>query len=73
VFLKAMAITASYYHNPPPPISTRLDCAVCRKPVYSRGDVHPQCAVRQADLIDQATLKLAKAAGTGGVSVLRGR
>jgi len=50
-----------YYHTPPWPVSTRIQCPVCREPVYSRGDIHPQCAVRQADQVEQARLKLVKA------------
>jgi hypothetical protein len=57
----------SYYHNPPLPVSTRIHCPVCREPVYSRGDIHPQCAVRQADQIEQLKLKAAKANGAGEV------
>jgi hypothetical protein len=29
------------------PVSTRARCPVCREVVYSRGGIHPQCAVRQ--------------------------
>ena len=35
-----------YVHNP---VSTRPRCPVCREAVYSRGGIHPQCAVRQAE------------------------
>jgi len=38
--------------NPKPfhtPISTRLRCPVCHQPVYSRGGIHPQCAMRQSE------------------------
>jgi hypothetical protein len=38
-----------YYHNPPRAASTRARCPVCHEPAYSRGGIHPQCAVRQAD------------------------
>jgi hypothetical protein len=31
------------------PVSTRLRCPVCHHAVYSRGGIHPQCAVRQAE------------------------
>jgi hypothetical protein len=31
------------------PISTRLRCPVCHQPVYSRGGIHPQCAMRQSE------------------------
>lgn len=58
-------MNAPYYHTPPWPVSTRVHCPVCHKPVYSRGDIHPQCAVRQADQIEQLRLKAAKAAEAG--------
>ncbi len=29
------------------PVSTRARCPVCREVVYSRGGIHPQCAVKQ--------------------------
>ncbi len=32
------------------PVSTRARCPVCQQPVYSRAGIHPQCAVRQAEL-----------------------
>ena len=56
-----------YYHTPPLPISTRIPCPVCHEPVYSRGDIHPQCAVRQADQLEQLERKAARANGAGGV------
>jgi hypothetical protein len=31
------------------PISTRARCPVCHQAVYSRGGIHPQCAVKQSD------------------------
>ena len=31
------------------PVSTRVRCPVCHHAVYSRGGIHPQCAVRQAE------------------------
>jgi len=31
------------------PISTRARCPVCHEAVYSRGGIHPQCAVRQSE------------------------
>jgi hypothetical protein len=31
------------------PISTRPVCPVCKKAVYSRAGIHPQCAVREAE------------------------
>jgi hypothetical protein len=38
-----------HYHTPPQPVSTRLRCPVCHQEVYSRGGIHPQCAVRRND------------------------
>ena len=40
-------VVADYKHWHTP-ISTRPVCPVCKKAVYSRGGVHPQCAVIQA-------------------------
>ena len=54
-------MNAPYYHTPPLPMSTRTRCPVCREPVYSRGDIHPQCAVRQADQIELLARKAAQA------------
>jgi hypothetical protein len=31
------------------PISTRLRCPICHQAVYSRGGIHPQCAMRQSE------------------------
>jgi hypothetical protein len=31
------------------PIPTRPTCPVCKKAVYSRGGIHPQCAMIQAE------------------------
>jgi hypothetical protein len=59
------SVTTPYYYTPPWPISTRVHCPVCHKPVYSRGDIHPQCAVRQADQLEKLTLKAATASNTG--------
>ena len=38
-----------YYHNPPRAVSTRARCPICNEAVYSRGGIHPQCAVRQSE------------------------
>jgi hypothetical protein len=38
-----------HIHNPPKPVSTRVRCPVCLEDVYSRGDIHPQCAVLQSE------------------------
>jgi hypothetical protein len=35
-----------YWHVP---ISTRPVCPVCKKAVYSRAGIHPQCAMNQAE------------------------
>ncbi len=35
-----------HFHTP---VSTRLRCPVCHQPVYSRGGIHPQCAMRQSE------------------------
>ena len=35
-----------HFHTP---ISNRLRCPVCHQPVYSRGGIHPQCAMRQSE------------------------
>jgi hypothetical protein len=35
-----------HYHAPLP---SRPLCPVCKKPVYSRGGIHPQCAMIQSD------------------------
>ena len=50
------------------PNSTRARCPVCHEAVYSRAGIHPQCAVRQADQIEQVRLKMAKSdSADGGV------
>ena len=40
-----------YWHVP---ISTRPVCPVCKKAVYSRAGIHPQCAMNQAESIRPA-------------------
>jgi hypothetical protein len=37
------------YRNLSKPVSTRVRCPVCHEEVYSRSNIHPQCAVRQSD------------------------
>ena len=40
--------TGRHWMNPKhfhTPVSTRLRCPVCHQPVYSRGGIHPQCAI----------------------------
>ena len=48
-----------HFHTP---VSTRLRCPVCHQPVYSRGGIHPQCAMRQSEppmpKIDKATVAI---------------
>jgi hypothetical protein len=34
-------------------------CPVCGKPSYSRGGVHPQCSMRQADALSRAAQRSA--------------
>jgi hypothetical protein len=38
-----------HYHTPAKPVSTRVHCPVCHEAVYSRGNIHPQCAVKQSE------------------------
>ena len=49
-----------HFHTP---VSTRLRCPVCHQPVYSRGGIHPQCAMRQSEpampKIDKANVTIA--------------
>ena len=47
--IRRPVMTPRHYHTPPQPISTRVRCPVCHQAVYSRGDIHPQCAVQQAE------------------------
>jgi hypothetical protein len=42
-------MTLSYHHKPAPPVSNRPRCPVCHEAVYSRVDIHPQCAIRRAE------------------------
>lgn len=41
------------YRTPIDPAADRIRCPVCHLAVYSRAGIHPQCAVRQADLEEQ--------------------
>ncbi|HJS08257.1 MAG TPA: hypothetical protein VJ809_11385 [Pirellulales bacterium] len=41
-------------------------CPVCGKPSYSRGGVHPQCAVSRADKVRKAAQPAAKAKAPAG-------
>ena len=43
---RATPMNPSHVHTP---VSTRVRCPVCHHAVYSRGGIHPQCAVRQAE------------------------
>jgi hypothetical protein len=38
-----------YYHNPPPPVSRRAPCPICKKATYSAAGIHPQCAMSLPD------------------------
>jgi hypothetical protein len=42
----------------PPPV--RALCPICGKAAYSRGGIHPQCAMQQADEPRQVKLRAAK-------------
>jgi len=42
-------MSSRHYHTPPAPSSPRNLCPVCRKSVYSRAGIHPQCAVKLPD------------------------
>jgi hypothetical protein len=66
-------MSVPHYYTPPWPISSRVQCPVCRQQVYSRGDIHPQCAVRQADQSEQVELKKARADGAVGATDHQGR
>jgi hypothetical protein len=46
---KAGPMNPRSYRNLSKPVSTRLRCPVCHEEVYSRSNIHPQCAVRQSD------------------------
>jgi hypothetical protein len=39
------------------PMIAKAVCPVCNKPSYSRGGLHPQCAVARADAKLRAVLK----------------
>jgi hypothetical protein len=58
-----------HFHTP---VSTRLRCPVCHQPVYSRGGIHPQCAMRQSEpptsKIDKP--KISIPGGDGAVAVI---
>jgi hypothetical protein len=55
-----------HFHTP---VSTRLRCPVCHQAVYSRGGIHPQCAMRQSEppmpKIDKAKVVVAAGEGVG--------
>ena len=46
------------------PQPVRAPCPICGKPSYSRGGIHPQCAMRQADEPRLVRLRAAKKAET---------
>jgi hypothetical protein len=58
-----------HFHTP---VSTRLRCPVCHQPVYSRGGIHPQCAMRQSEppvpQVDSADAPIPET--DGGVAVM---
>ncbi len=58
-------MTPRYYHTPPQQPSTRARCPVCHEAVYSRGGIHPQCAVRQSDRPDPKNKPKEAAEGPG--------
>jgi hypothetical protein len=39
-------MNSKHYHTP---VSGRILCPVCKKGVYSRAGIHPQCAMSLAD------------------------
>src|SRR4051812_23245824 len=39
------------------PLGSKAVCPVCHKPSYSRGGMHPQCALARADAKTRAALK----------------
>jgi hypothetical protein len=43
-----ITVSQKHWHVP---VSTRPVCPVCKKAVYSRAGIHPQCAVREAEAI----------------------
>jgi len=47
------------------PVSPRARCPVCHQSVYSRGGIHPQCAMSQADP-PRPKGKVQKAPGAAG-------
>jgi hypothetical protein len=58
-----------HFHTP---VSTRMRCPVCHQPVYSRGGIHPQCAMRQSEpalQIPEAVEVLEADGEAGGVAV----
>jgi hypothetical protein len=55
------------YRNLSKPVSTRVRCPVCHEEVYSRSNIHPQCAVRQSDPPRPKTKKETPGAGPGTV------
>jgi hypothetical protein len=55
-----------HFHTP---VSTRLRCPVCHQAVYSRGGIHPQCAMRQSEppmpKIDKSKVGVPASEGVG--------
>jgi len=42
-------VNLMYKHYHDVPLTVRPLCPVCKKAVYSRGGIHPQCATTQDD------------------------
>jgi hypothetical protein len=55
-----------HFHTP---VSTRMRCPVCHQPVYSRGGIHPQCAMRQSEPVLHEP-EVPEAIGAEGPSVI---
>ncbi len=50
------------YSKPKAIEPVRATCPVCGETAYSRGGIHPQCAVTRADKADQVVLMACSAA-----------
>ena len=50
-----------HYHDPAP---SRPLCPVCKKAVYSRGGIHPQCAMLREDELNPIKKVLIPAVAT---------
>jgi hypothetical protein len=49
-------------------VSTRPRCPVCNTDVYSSSGIHPQCAVKQGDIIFKAAEKAALTAANAAAA-----